>query len=188
MTRLSEKTRQEMRENWLAPRGSELETQMIDSLLRHDGLTQGERNMLERYRKKRDSSEMHNFGFWETAKKLRLGGTDTYGLAMERHKKLEDRAGKKGNTWFVAWFIANSEHPTNKEIAAKLGITVDGVFRYGTRTAPEPDCMQVVAASLTESDVTAVAAWLASVPVPPDPSPVPKGTLQMPLGCGSEPN
>jgi len=63
-----------------------------------------------------------------------------------------------------------------------------GAFRYGTRTAAEPDCMQLVAASLTESDVTAVAAWLASVPVPPDPSPVPRGTLQMPLGCGSEPN
>jgi cytochrome c553 len=63
-----------------------------------------------------------------------------------------------------------------------------GAFRYGTRTAAEPDCMQLVAASLSENDVTAVAAWLASVPIPPDPSPVPKGTLQMPLGCGSEPN
>jgi cytochrome c553 len=63
-----------------------------------------------------------------------------------------------------------------------------GAFLYGTRTAAEPDCMQLVAASLTESDVTAVAAWLASVPIPADPSPVPKGTLQMPLGCGSEPN
>jgi len=63
-----------------------------------------------------------------------------------------------------------------------------GAFRYGTRTAAEPDCMQIVAASLTESDVAAVAAWLASRPVPPDPSPVPKGTLAMPLACGSEPN
>jgi cytochrome c553 len=27
-----------------------------------------------------------------------------------------------------------------------------GAFRYGTRTAAEPDCMQLVAASLTESD------------------------------------
>src|SRR5271165_1540735 len=41
-----------------------------------------------------------------------------------------------------------------------------GAFRYGTRTAAEPDCMQLVAASLTESDVTAVAAWLASLPIP----------------------
>ena len=63
-----------------------------------------------------------------------------------------------------------------------------GAFRYGTRTAAAPDCMQIVAASLTEADVTAVAAWLASRPVPPDPSPVPKGTLAMPLACGSEPN
>jgi len=63
-----------------------------------------------------------------------------------------------------------------------------GAFRYGTRTAAEPDCMQVVAASLTETDVTAVAAWLSSRPVPADPSPVPKGTLTMPLACGSEPN
>jgi cytochrome c553 len=63
-----------------------------------------------------------------------------------------------------------------------------GAFGYGTRTAAAPDCMQLVAASLTETDVTAVAAWLASQPIPPDPSPVPKGTLSMPLACGSEPN
>jgi cytochrome c553 len=70
-----------------------------------------------------------------------------------------------------------------KYISAQLG-----AFRYGTRTAAEPDCMQVVAASLTENDVTAVAAWLASLPIPPDPSPVQHGTLAMPLACGSEPN
>jgi cytochrome c553 len=63
-----------------------------------------------------------------------------------------------------------------------------GAWRYGTRTAKAPDCMQLVAASLTELDVTAVAAWLASQPIPPDPSPVPKGTLPMPLTCGSEPH
>jgi len=69
-----------------------------------------------------------------------------------------------------------------KYISAQLG-----AFRYGTRTAIAPDCMQVVAASLTESDVTAVAAWLSSLPIPPDPAPVPKGSLPMPLACGSEP-
>ena len=41
--------------------------------------------------------------------------------------------------------------------------------------------------ALTESDVTAVAAWLASLPAPADPSPVPHGHLPMPLACGSEP-
>jgi cytochrome c553 len=62
-----------------------------------------------------------------------------------------------------------------------------GAFRYGTRTAPLPDCMQLVAASLPESDLTAVAAWLASRPVPADPSPVARGSLTMPMTCGSEP-
>jgi cytochrome c553 len=63
-----------------------------------------------------------------------------------------------------------------------------GEFRYGTRTTASPDCMQLVAASLTESDVTAVAAYLASQPVPADPSPVAPGTLPMPFACGSEPH
>jgi cytochrome c553 len=63
-----------------------------------------------------------------------------------------------------------------------------GAFRYGTRTAAAPDCMQIIAASLTEDDVSAVAAWLASLPIPSDPSPVARGKLLMPLPCGSEPN
>ena len=63
-----------------------------------------------------------------------------------------------------------------------------GAFRYGTRTAAAPDCMQIIAASLTENDVSAVAAWLASLPIPSDPSPAARGTLVMPLPCGSEAN
>ncbi len=63
-----------------------------------------------------------------------------------------------------------------------------GAFRYGTRSAIEPDCMQIVAGHLTEADVTAVAAYLASLPVPTDPSPLPQRSLPMPLACGSEPN
>jgi cytochrome c553 len=47
--------------------------------------------------------------------------------------------------------------------------------------------MQFVAASLSENDVTAVAQWLSSLPVPADPSAVPRGTLSMPFPCGSEP-
>lgn len=62
-----------------------------------------------------------------------------------------------------------------------------GAFRYGTRTAIAPDCMQQVAARLTESDVTAVAAWLASLPVPEGAAPLPAGALRTPLQCGSEP-
>jgi cytochrome c553 len=63
-----------------------------------------------------------------------------------------------------------------------------GAWRYGTRTAAAPDCMQVVAGLLTEDDVKAVAAWLSSRPAPADPTFAPRGSLRMPLACGSEPN
>jgi cytochrome c553 len=61
-----------------------------------------------------------------------------------------------------------------------------GAFRYGTRTARTPDCMQVVAARLTEDEVKAVAAYLASLPASQG-SPAPKGSWPLPIACGSEP-
>jgi cytochrome c553 len=63
-----------------------------------------------------------------------------------------------------------------------------GAWRYGTRTAKAPDCMQQVAARLTEEDVTAVAAWLAARPAAPNAAPVAKGTFVLPFACGSEPS
>lgn len=63
-----------------------------------------------------------------------------------------------------------------------------GAWRYGTRTAIVPDYMQIVAGHLTEYDVKAVAAWLSSRQAPSNPAPVPRGSLSMPLSCGSEPN
>ena len=62
-----------------------------------------------------------------------------------------------------------------------------GAWRYGTRTAIAPDCMQIVAGHLSEDDVKAVAAWLSSRPAPDDPSPAPSGSYRLPLACGSEP-
>jgi cytochrome c553 len=61
-----------------------------------------------------------------------------------------------------------------------------GAWRYGTRTAKAPDCMQVVAGHLTEDDVKAVAAWLAAHPAPADPSPAAQGSYALPFACGSE--
>jgi cytochrome c553 len=61
-----------------------------------------------------------------------------------------------------------------------------GAWRYGTRTAKAPDCMQQVAARLTEADVTAVAAWLASRPAPANNAPAPKGAYVLPFACGSQ--
>ena len=62
-----------------------------------------------------------------------------------------------------------------------------GAWRYGTRSAAAPDCMQVVAGLLTEADVAAVAAVLATLPAPADAAPSPRGSLPMPMPCGSEP-
>jgi cytochrome c553 len=63
-----------------------------------------------------------------------------------------------------------------------------GAWRYGTRTAKSPDCMQGVVARLTEADVTAVAAWLATRPAPANAAPAAKGTYVLPFACGSEPD
>lgn len=63
-----------------------------------------------------------------------------------------------------------------------------GAWRYGTRTAKAPDCMQNVAAKLTEADVTAVAAYLATLPAPENAAPYPQGSFVLPFPCGSAPN
>lgn len=63
-----------------------------------------------------------------------------------------------------------------------------GAWRYGTRTAKSPDCMQRVAAKLTETDVTAVAAYLATLPASENAAPAPKGSYALPFACGSAPN
>ena len=62
-----------------------------------------------------------------------------------------------------------------------------GAWRYGTRTAAEPDCMQIVAGHLTEDDVKAIAAFLAAQPAPADLVARSPGTFILPFACGSEP-
>jgi cytochrome c553 len=60
-----------------------------------------------------------------------------------------------------------------------------GAWRYGTRTTLAPDCMAHVSRLLSDRDITAIAAYLASVPAPTDANPIPAGSLKMPLACGS---
>lgn len=62
-----------------------------------------------------------------------------------------------------------------------------GEWRYGTRVAKAPDCMQTIAANLTEDDATAIAAFLSSLPSSSAP-PLARGTLVPPIPCGSEPS
>ncbi len=63
-----------------------------------------------------------------------------------------------------------------------------GAWRYGTRTAKSPDCMQQVAGRLTEADVTALAAYLASRPAPINAAPAAKDAYVLLFACGSEPD
>jgi len=62
-----------------------------------------------------------------------------------------------------------------------------GGWRYGTRTARAPDCMQLVAARLKEDDVRAIAAYLSSQPLPKDTAPAAQGSYALPYKCGSQP-
>jgi cytochrome c553 len=62
-----------------------------------------------------------------------------------------------------------------------------GAWVNGQRQALAPDCMATIAKRLSGSDVTAVAAWLASQPVPVAAHAVPAPREAAPLACGSVP-
>ena len=77
-------------------------------------------------------------------------------------------------------------------IPGLLGLRADyvsaqlGAWRYGVRTAIAPDCMQVIASSLSEAEVAAVSAYLASLPVT-NVRPAKTSGARLPLACGSQP-
>ena len=75
-------------------------------------------------------------------------------------------------------------------IPGLLGVPSDylaaqvGAWRSGQRRAQAPDCMAEIARRLEPGDVAALAAWLASRPVPPE-APVDAAVLApLPLDCG----
>jgi cytochrome c553 len=59
-------------------------------------------------------------------------------------------------------------------------------WRIGNRHAAEPDCMKRIATRLSETDVTAVAAWLSMQNAPKDASPESFNLVRMPVACGSQ--
>jgi len=59
-------------------------------------------------------------------------------------------------------------------------------WRVGERHAAEPDCMKRVATRLSDTDITAVAAWLSQQVAPRDPSPETSNLVRMPFACGSQ--
>ncbi|WP_280156287.1 c-type cytochrome [Piscinibacter sp. XHJ-5] len=60
-----------------------------------------------------------------------------------------------------------------------------GAWRNGRRHAAAPDCMAQIAERLTNEDVSAVASWLASRPIPPSAKPIDRIATPLPLLCGS---
>ena len=60
-----------------------------------------------------------------------------------------------------------------------------GAWRTGQRRAHAPDCMAHVARSLSAEDLTAVAAWLASQPLPADSKAIAVLPKPAPIACGS---
>ncbi|WP_246058781.1 c-type cytochrome [Luteibacter pinisoli] len=59
-----------------------------------------------------------------------------------------------------------------------------GSWRTNTRNTTAPDCMATVVSHLTDADISAVSAWLAARPVPPDAHAAPAGSVTPPLRCG----
>ena len=59
-----------------------------------------------------------------------------------------------------------------------------GAWRTHTRATVAPDCMAEIAGHLSESDITAVAAWLAGRELPADMHAQAAGSVQPPLRCG----
>ena len=62
-----------------------------------------------------------------------------------------------------------------------------GAWQTGSRHATAPDCMADIARRLTPEDVSAVAAWLASRPVPVPSKAADSLPEPLPLECGSVP-
>jgi cytochrome c553 len=66
----------------------------------------------------------------------------------------------------------------SKYISAQLGAS-----RYGARLGNNIRCMRQLTAQLSGADVTAVSAYLSSLPAPANPAPSPAGSLQLALTC-----
>jgi hypothetical protein len=123
---LTQKQREEMRENWLAPARSEEERQFLEILLEHGKLNESERKYVLQWRDGRDGRGMHWNAFLDVATKRdmkqRVMGKPVHETAMRRHADLEP------NTWFVAYFTSMGY--TQKEMAKMLGFADDDGIRY----------------------------------------------------------
>ena len=62
-----------------------------------------------------------------------------------------------------------------------------GSWRVGVRRARAPDCMSQIVSRLSPQDLSDVAAWLSSQPVPAAAAPASQPARPLPMPCGSDP-
>jgi cytochrome c553 len=63
-----------------------------------------------------------------------------------------------------------------------------GAWRNASRRARAPDCMASIVGRLSQADVSAVSAWLATRPVPAGQLPAAAIARPLPVACGSSPD
>jgi len=110
---------------------------------------------------------------------------------MERGKQLVERG--DSTRGIPSCVSCHGERLTGVEpaIPGLAGLSYDyvsaqiGSWRTHTRAAKSPDCMAIVANRLRDSDITAVAAWLGSLPPPTDmhAQPADPGKRVLPRWC-----
>ncbi|MGE8376420.1 MAG: cytochrome c4, partial [Diaphorobacter nitroreducens] len=79
----------------------------------------------------------------------------------------------------VAPFIPGLLGLSRDYVSAQLG-----AWQTGLRRAHAPDCMARIAGKLTADDVSSIAAWLSSRPVPSRFTPAPAFKAPLPIPCG----
>ncbi len=63
-----------------------------------------------------------------------------------------------------------------------------GAWKNKTRRAHAPDCMAEIASRLSTDDVAAISSWIASRPLPADPTPATTIARPLSIACGSSPD
>lgn len=79
----------------------------------------------------------------------------------------------------VAPFIPGLLGLSRDYVSAQLG-----AWQTGLRRAHAPDCMARIASKLTAADISSIAAWLSSRPVPSRFTPAPAIKAPLPIPCG----
>ncbi|MEP7155093.1 MAG: cytochrome c4 [Betaproteobacteria bacterium] len=81
--------------------------------------------------------------------------------------------------------------PDKPAIPGLLGLPADyisaqlGAWKVGTRLAAAPDCMADIAKALSAAEVSTIATWLASQPLPAGSHPASSIATDLPVRCGS---